>query len=117
MDINMHSAKTNLSRLIAAVEDGEDVIIARNGKPVVKLVLVASAEPKAPRQLGRLTGKLSLPEIWASEKLEDEIAFLMEAGDDFDDPLTGMPNFAGTPFASLSEAANTPKSPGRKSSR
>ena len=41
MEVNIHHAKTNLSKLVAAVENGEEVIIARNGKPAVKLVLVA----------------------------------------------------------------------------
>jgi prevent-host-death family protein len=40
MEVNIHDAKTNLSKLIAADESGEEVIIARNGKPAVKLVVV-----------------------------------------------------------------------------
>jgi prevent-host-death family protein len=35
--VNIHEAKTNLSRLLAQVEAGEEVIIARNGKPVAKI--------------------------------------------------------------------------------
>lgn len=35
--VNIHEAKTNLSRLLAQVEAGEQVVIARNGKPVAKL--------------------------------------------------------------------------------
>ncbi len=38
MLINMHQAKSQLSKLIAAAEAGDDVVIARNGKPAVKLV-------------------------------------------------------------------------------
>ena len=38
--VNVHEAKTNLSRLFAQVEGGEGVVIARNGKPVAQLVLV-----------------------------------------------------------------------------
>ena len=34
MEVNVHHAKTHLSKLIAAAESGEEVIIARNGKPV-----------------------------------------------------------------------------------
>jgi prevent-host-death family protein len=41
--VNIHEAKTHLSRLLAAVEDGEEVIIARNGRPVARLVGVATA--------------------------------------------------------------------------
>ena len=40
--VNVHEAKTNLSRLLAQVEAGEDVVIARNGKPVARLVRVLS---------------------------------------------------------------------------
>ena len=38
--VNVHEAKTHLSRLLAQVEAGEEVIIARNGKPVARLVAV-----------------------------------------------------------------------------
>lgn len=44
MLINMHQAKSQLSRLIAAAEAGDDVIIARNGKPAVKLVPLKSSK-------------------------------------------------------------------------
>lgn len=40
MQVNMHEAKTDISRLVALVEAGEEVIIARNGHPVVRLSLV-----------------------------------------------------------------------------
>jgi prevent-host-death family protein len=45
--VNVHQAKTHLSALLSEVEQGEDVVIARNGKPVVRLVRV---EP-APRRV------------------------------------------------------------------
>ena len=38
MQVNVHAAKSHLSRLIAAAEAGEDVIIARKGRPAVRLV-------------------------------------------------------------------------------
>ena len=38
--VNVHEAKTHLSRLLAQVEAGEDIVIARNGKPVAKLVQI-----------------------------------------------------------------------------
>lgn len=46
--VNIHEAKTTLSALLAEVERGEEVVIARNGKPVAKLVLVEPA-PRRPR--------------------------------------------------------------------
>ena len=45
--VNVHDAKTHLSRLLAQVEAGEEVIIARNGKPVAQLV---RCKPVARRQ-------------------------------------------------------------------
>ena len=46
--VNVHEAKTQLSRLLGLVEAGEEVVIARYGKPVAKLVSVA---PQAPRRV------------------------------------------------------------------
>ena len=48
--VNIHEAKTNLSSLIAAAEAGEEVVISRANKPVVKLVAMESAPKK--RQFG-----------------------------------------------------------------
>ena len=44
MLVNMHQAKSQLSKLIAAAEAGDDVVIARNGKPAVKLVPLNSSK-------------------------------------------------------------------------
>jgi prevent-host-death family protein len=66
MVINMHDAKTKLSELVAAAERGEDVVIARNGTPAVRLVAI-NAE-FAPVRLGVLAGEIEL-------------------GSDFDEPL------------------------------
>lgn len=48
----MHEAKTNLSRLVERAEAGEDVVIQRNGKPVVRLTPVV----EEPRSLARVRG-------------------------------------------------------------
>ena len=50
MQVNLHDAKTNLSRYVEQALDGDDVVIARAGKPLVKLVPVDSTPRK--RQLG-----------------------------------------------------------------
>jgi prevent-host-death family protein len=63
--INIHQAKTNLSRLIEKTLSGEDVIIAKAGKPVAKLV--AYKEKAKPRKFGLLKGK-----IWISDDFNDE---------------------------------------------
>ena len=52
--VNVHEAKTNLSRLLERVEDGEEVIIARNGQPVARLVPM----PARSRRPGSLRGKI-----------------------------------------------------------
>ena len=48
MQVTIHEAKTQLSKLIAAVERGEEVVIARRDKPVVRLV---KEEPKKPKRV------------------------------------------------------------------
>ncbi len=59
----VHQAKTNLSRLIEQAERGEDVVIARGEKPVVKLVPVPVAEtPKRKRAPGALKGLIHIPD-------------------------------------------------------
>jgi len=60
VEVNVHEAKTHLSRLLARVARGEDVVIARAGKPVARLVPVA--RPKGRRVLGRDKGKLVIAE-------------------------------------------------------
>jgi prevent-host-death family protein len=57
--INIHQAKTQLSRLVEEVSAGGEVVIARAGKPVAKLVPVESG--KRVRKLGLLKGKIKVP--------------------------------------------------------
>ena len=54
--VNIHEAKTHLSRLIEAAERGEEVIIARSGKPAVRLTPVEG--PGKPRIPGALKGRI-----------------------------------------------------------
>ncbi|OGH15673.1 MAG: antitoxin [Candidatus Levybacteria bacterium RIFCSPHIGHO2_02_FULL_37_10] len=63
--MNIHQAKTNLSKLIAMTLAGEDVIIAKAGKPVAKIV--AYKEKVKPRKPGLWKGK-----IWMSDDFNDE---------------------------------------------
>ena len=58
MDVNVYAAKTQLSRLLARVEHGEEVVITRHGKPVAKLVPIAKRQ--APRKLGALRGRIRI---------------------------------------------------------
>ncbi len=54
--VNIHDAKTQLSRLIERVEHGEEVVIARAGKPVVKLTQLKPPGKPKKRKLGGLEG-------------------------------------------------------------
>jgi prevent-host-death family protein len=55
--VNVYEAKTQLSRLIEMVERGDDVVIARAGRPVVRMVPYAQVH-KEPRQLGLMAGQI-----------------------------------------------------------
>lgn len=57
IQVNVLEAKTQLSRLLDRAEAGEDVIIARAGHPVVRLVPITAGALDAPRMLGALKGK------------------------------------------------------------
>lgn len=56
LQVNIHEAKTRLSELIAAAERGEEVVIARANRPVVRLVSLAL--PAKKRKLGGFEGKV-----------------------------------------------------------
>ncbi|MBM4318532.1 MAG: type II toxin-antitoxin system Phd/YefM family antitoxin [Deltaproteobacteria bacterium] len=58
--VNVHEAKTHLSRLLAQVEEGEEVIIARSGKAIARLV--AFVEDGGERAFGRDAGLFEVPE-------------------------------------------------------
>ncbi len=59
--VNMHEAKTHLSRLVHAAAQGEPFIIARAGTPMVRVVAVDAPEPGAVRRTGFLSGAVSAP--------------------------------------------------------
>lgn len=59
--VNIHEAKTNLSRLIEDAVKGEEFIIAKAGKPLVKVVPLGAIE-KPPRRLGTLAGQFLVPD-------------------------------------------------------
>jgi prevent-host-death family protein len=76
MQVNVHAAKTNLSKLIDAALRGEEVVIARDNKPVVRLVAVSERKPF---RLGLLEGKVppeSIPDFF--EPLPEEELRLWE---------------------------------------
>ncbi len=68
--VNVHEAKSQLSRLLAQVEAGEEVIIARNGKPVAQLV---ACKPKGRPQFGSMKGLISIDERFFEPLPEEEL--------------------------------------------
>ena len=66
--VNIHDAKTNLSKLIEKVLAGEDVTLAKAGKPVAKIV--AYKEKVKPRKSGLLKGKIWIPDDFNEEDKE-----------------------------------------------
>ncbi len=79
IQVNVLEAKTQLSRLLDRAEAGEEVIIARAGRPVVRLVAITVGAPDAPRELGALKGRGWMTADFDAP-LED--AFLLTPGAD-----------------------------------
>jgi prevent-host-death family protein len=74
--VNMHEAKTHLSRLVERVEGGEEIVISRAGKPAAKLVPIVQAKP-GKRKLGGWEGmKMPSDEEW--ERMDKEIEEMFE---------------------------------------
>lgn len=56
--VNVHEAKTHLSRLLDRAHAGEEIVIAKSGKPYARLVPLSSRQPK--REPGTLAGQVAL---------------------------------------------------------
>ncbi len=72
----MHEAKTKLSQLVERAEAGEDIIIARNGTPVARLVAVSNSNALATIH-GALRGRITLADDF--DDLPDDIAEAFDA--------------------------------------
>lgn len=59
--INIHEAKTHLSRLIDSVADGEAFVIAKAGRPLAKVVPLGTSDRDKPQRIGFLAGHLVVP--------------------------------------------------------
>ena len=70
--VNIHEAKTHLSRLLARVAAGEEIVIARAGKPVAKLVPLSPI--KKTRGCGLLKGKFVVSDSFFDPLPEEELA-------------------------------------------
>jgi len=71
--VNMHEAKTHLSKLVARVEGGEQIVITRAGRPAAKLVPVPQEKP-GKRKLGGWEGKVWTVSDEEMKKVDKEIA-------------------------------------------
>lgn len=95
MEVNIHEAKTHLSRLLQRVAEGEEVVIARAGQPVARLVRIQPEQTTRP--LGMYEGSVVVP-------------------DDFNDPLPPelLAQFLGVEVDSKSSARKKRKRRKRK---
>jgi prevent-host-death family protein len=76
--VNIHEAKTHLSKLVDQAVKGEAFVIAKAGKPLVKVVALDA--PLEPRRLGFLAGEIDVPEDF-NRMGETEIAALFGSGE------------------------------------
>ncbi len=60
MEVNVHEAKTQLSRLLKRAAEGEEIVIARAGVPVARLIAVAPVRKERP--LGAMEGQIYIPD-------------------------------------------------------
>ena len=60
--VNIHEAKTRLSKLLEQVTRGKPFIIAKAGRPIAKVISVEAPEPAEVRRLGFLSGEIEIPE-------------------------------------------------------
>ena len=77
--VNIHEAKTHLSRIVEEVSAGEEVIIAKAGKPLARLVPVHTTGRR--RRLGPLAGKFSVPADFDAPLPDELIASFEGRGD------------------------------------
>ncbi len=85
--VNLYEAKTQLSQLVERAAKGEEIVIAKAGKPKARLVAIAEPKPRRVPGLGK--GKIWIAENFDAD-LPEELLRLFE-GDDPDDPLVNPP--------------------------
>ncbi|MFN8612900.1 MAG: type II toxin-antitoxin system prevent-host-death family antitoxin [Vulcanimicrobiota bacterium] len=70
MQVNVHEAKTQLSRLLERAHSGEEIVIAKNGRPYARLVPIEASQP---RQLGFLRGTFEVGPEFFEPMTDDEL--------------------------------------------
>jgi len=79
LTINIHDAKTHLSRLVDQAAQGEAFVIAKAGRPMVKVVPLEGNEAGSARRLGFMAGEISVPDDF-DRMGGEEVAHLFEGG-------------------------------------
>ena len=68
MNVSVHGAKTQLSKLLDLVEDGEEVVIERHGRPIAQIVPVR----RRPSRLGAMRGQFTMVDGWERPLTDEE---------------------------------------------
>jgi prevent-host-death family protein len=89
-EITIHAAKTNLSKLIARAQAGEEIVILKGKTPVAKLTAIA---PPAKRKFGTYNGEVEVPDSFFDPLPEEELAAWEGSSDG--DPLGHPPCCGG----------------------
>ena len=80
--INIHEAKTHLSRLVEQAAKGESFVIAKAGKPMVKVTSLEPVEPKPVQRIGFMAGEFEIPADWDTY-MQGEIVEMFENSEIF----------------------------------
>ena len=76
--INIHEAKTNLSRLLEQVQQGRPFIIAKAGRPIARVISIEAPKPEQIKRLGFLAGQIEVPEDFDRMGEEEILAMFGE---------------------------------------
>jgi prevent-host-death family protein len=77
LTVNIHDAKTQLSKLVEQAAQGESFIIAKAGKPMVKVIPLGKAETGAASRLGFMAGEIAIPDDF-DQMGSEQIAAIFE---------------------------------------
>ena len=77
--VNIHEAKTHLSRLVDQAANGEPFVIAKAGKPLVKVVALNAPEAGQVKRLGFLAGQIAVPDDF-DQMGKEEIERIFDGG-------------------------------------
>ncbi|SAL66915.1 prevent-host-death protein [Caballeronia udeis] len=80
--VNMHEAKTNLSRLVEKAVQGESVVIAKAGKPMVRIIAIDAPVPAKKKRIGFLAGQVTVPDAQTFNDLGNDEITAMFGGDE-----------------------------------